>query len=570
VTKGAANDCRLLININEIESSGGSPGDWIELFNAGPAPADISGFVVKDNDDTHVYVIPAGATIAPGGYYVVEEVALGFGLGSADSVRLFDPASLAADSFSWTAHAATTYGRCPNGTGGFVTSTVSTKGAANNCASPIKINEIESSGGTPGDWIELINPSAAAVDISGLIVRDNDNTHAYTIPVGTTVAPNGFYVIEEDALGFGLGSADSARLFDPAGALLDSFAWTAHAATTYGRCPNGTGSFVATAAPTKGGINTCPADPLPWPGDLNVQTVDAAGAFPSNLSGLAYEGIGVLWAARNGPGSIYRLVFDGTIWTPDTANNWNAGKLLRYPNGTGEPDAEGITFADAGSNGGLYVATERNNQVSAVSRLSVLRFDAAAPGSELVATHEWNLTADLPPVGANLGLEGITFVSDAFLLANGFLDERTNAAYTPAAYPGHGAGLFFIGVEGTGAVYAYALIDDGTFFKIATIVSGFPGVMDLSFDADTGNLWAVCDDTCGGQSAVLQVDGSGGFTVVATVNRPSTMPNLNNEGFTLAPLTECNADQRAVYWSDDSSTGGHAIRRGSISCTFVP
>lgn len=43
--------------------------------------------------------------------------------------------------------------------------------------------------------------------------------------------------------GFGLGSADSAWLFDASGALLDSYSWTAHAATTYGHCFDGTGDF---------------------------------------------------------------------------------------------------------------------------------------------------------------------------------------------------------------------------------------------------------------------------------------------------------------------------------------
>jgi len=31
-----------LISINEVESSGGMPGDWIELFNAGAQPVDVS------------------------------------------------------------------------------------------------------------------------------------------------------------------------------------------------------------------------------------------------------------------------------------------------------------------------------------------------------------------------------------------------------------------------------------------------------------------------------------------------------------------------------------------------
>jgi hypothetical protein len=45
------------------------------------------------------------------------------------------------------------------------------------------------------------------------------------------------------------------------------------------------------------------------------------------------------------------------------------------------------------------------------------------------------------------------------------------------------------------------------------------------------------------------------------------MPNLNNEGFALTPLIECVADRRPAFWPDDSETGGHAIRRGALTCT---
>jgi hypothetical protein len=117
------------VKINEVESSGGVPGDWVELYNSAPDPVDISGFVFKDNDDTHAYPIPAGTIIPTGGYFLLEEAAFGFGLGGADSARLFaaDGTTLV-DSFTWTAHAATTYGRCPNGTGALVTTFASTKG----------------------------------------------------------------------------------------------------------------------------------------------------------------------------------------------------------------------------------------------------------------------------------------------------------------------------------------------------------------------------------------------------------------------------------------------------------
>jgi len=174
-------------------------------------------------------------------------------------------------------------------------------------------------------------------------------------------------------------------------------------------------------------------------------------------------------------------------------------------------------------------------------------------------------------VGANLGLEAITWIPDTFLVGGGFADQSkgANVAYNPADYPDHGTGLFFVGVEANGAIYAYALNHtNGSFTRISTFASGFVGVMDLHFDSELSLLLAVCDDTCQGQSAVMQLQpGTGTFGVMKVVSRPASMPNLNNEGFTVTPLAECAAGQRPAFWADDSNTGGNAIRSGSVSCS---
>jgi hypothetical protein len=60
---------------------------------------------------------------------------------------------------AWTAHAATTLDRCPDGTGELRETVAATKGAANACGVPVAINEVESNGGSPDDWIELVNRS---------------------------------------------------------------------------------------------------------------------------------------------------------------------------------------------------------------------------------------------------------------------------------------------------------------------------------------------------------------------------------------------------------------------------
>lgn len=120
----------------------------------------------------------------------------------------------------------------------------------------IVINELESSGGVPGDWIELYNSSNAAIDVSGWIVRDVDD-NSYTLPSGTTIAAGAFLVLEQDGLGFGLGSPEQVQLFNGT-TVVDSYIWTSHAAGTYRRCPDGTGAFVnGSGAGTKGAANSC-------------------------------------------------------------------------------------------------------------------------------------------------------------------------------------------------------------------------------------------------------------------------------------------------------------------------
>ncbi|NVB77315.1 MAG: cell wall protein [Kofleriaceae bacterium] len=567
VTKGAANDCSVQVRVNEVESSGGVPGDWVELYNVGSFPVDLSGFIFRDADDTHAYVIPAGTTIASHGYVVLEEAQFGFGLGAADSARLFDGATLV-DSYAWTAHAATTYGRCPDGTGSFGTTTTITKGAGNDCTTLVGINEVESNGGIPGDWVELHNAGPVAVDIGGWIFRDSDDTHAYAIPAGTTIASHGYVVLDEAAFGFGLGAADSARLFNGT-TLVDSYAWTAHAAVTYGRCPDMTGAFAATTAATKGAANDCGGGGptgVPWPGRNAVTTVDAMGALGGNLSGLFHDGT-ELWAARNNPGELVELAWNGTIWTQVSA------RTLRYPNGTGNVDAEDVTKAELASPA-FYVAAERDNDVGSTSRLSILRYDTSVAGTTLVATHEWNLTADLPAVGANLGFEAITWIPDTFLVANSFFDAAAGHAYTPADYPNHGTGVFFVGVEQTGMIYAYALDHgSGAFTRLASIASGDPTTKALSFDRELGYLWAFCGAGCGNQSGILRLDTMassptfGTFTLRQRIAAPSTMPNLQNEGIAFAPVSQCTNGQRPFWWTDDGATGGHALRTDTIPCT---
>ncbi len=591
-TKGAANDCAAVdapaVVVNEVESSDAGGGlDWVEFYNAGAETADLSGYRFQDNDPGHdFYVFADGFTLEPGEFFVVHgdtETEFPHGIGSSDSAILYAPDGLTVvDSYSWTSHAATTYGRCPDGTGEFATTTAPTKGAANNCAPAIVINEIESSDAAGGaDWVELANAGSGAVNLSGWSLKDDGDDDVYVFG-DETIDAGERLLIERDETGatgfsYGLGGSDAVRLFDATETLVDAYVWTSHAAVTYGRCPDITGEIGATSVATPGAANLCPGEvPVSvWPGGASVTTVDEVGAFGADMSGLVFEAPGTLWAVNNGSGRLFKLTWSGSAWVPVSSDGWSNGKALRYPGGTGQVDAEGVTILGGSSASGVYVASERNNDASGTSRPSILRFDVSGSAAELVALDEWNLATDLasdiPTLGANAGLEGIAWIPDSYLTENGLVDEATGELYDPSDYPAHGSGLFFVAVEQDGGVYGYALTTGGGFERVARFDSGFPGAMELAFDPELGALWVVCDELCDGESRLFTIaaDGSdaGRFTLTTAYARPAEAPNVANEGFAISPQSLCVDGLKPVYWADDNGTDGHAVRAGTISCT---
>lgn len=132
-------------------------------------------------------------------------------------------------------------------------------------AGKIVINEALSSSTKGGaDWVELLNISDATVDLAGAVIRDDDDTHGYELPAGTTLPSGGYLVVNRDPKGvngfaFGLGAKDSVRLFSATNKLIDSAQWPEGAVPKNGswrRSPNGTGNFSAHGVASKGAANT--------------------------------------------------------------------------------------------------------------------------------------------------------------------------------------------------------------------------------------------------------------------------------------------------------------------------
>ena len=551
-TPNAANDCTPPISINEVQASDAAGGpDWVELTNVGTQPVDLSGWVLTDDKDTDGDVIPSGTILNPGAFVAFEvnnengrftSPSKPFGLGaSGDEVRLYEAGA-------WN-------------------------GSTYAPADLVDAFVFEDTSGKSGGAIQ---PQTVLAD-------------------GVTKAGGAWPV-------------NSANPTSP---------------ETYARCSDGISQVVAdgigawevTSTPTEGATNQCDSlfTAMPWPDTHHDQAVTTADNVDlgQNVSGLYYVGgdprttaDDYMWAIQNGssgvsganqgdPGSLYKLVQDsGGKWGP--AAGWEEGVPVRYLNNTtGEPDSEGVTAV----NGRVYVASERDNTNNTVSKISVLEVDPSKvvaqngdADGDLNATHEWDLGSDLGPNpgvnhektgldpnnpgDANLGIEAVAFVPDAYLTGAGFRDEHTRAAYDPANYPDHvDGGVFFVGLEKTGKLYGYVFNSDNSFTRIATVNTGFQTIQDLLWDPSQDALWATCDNGCQGRSSILQIDTNadahqGTFQIQTVYSRPTgATQNLNNEGFAVQPVAECVAGSKSAFWSDDSDDGGHWLRTASVDCT---
>ena len=130
---------RLLIN--EINSA---PDDWVEFINIGTEEMDLSGYEIRDNSNDHRWKFAEGTKLPAGELFVVEANTFGqvyddqtgayvagefheaIGIGSGDSIRLYDNEGNLLDDYSWTGHASyegndalASFGRYPDGTGSF-------------------------------------------------------------------------------------------------------------------------------------------------------------------------------------------------------------------------------------------------------------------------------------------------------------------------------------------------------------------------------------------------------------------------------------------------------------------
>ncbi len=272
---------------SSFTNASGKTVDWVELYNPSTNLVDISDLSLTDDPSIpRRWVFPQGATVAPGGYYVVEfddslpysPFNAGFEL-SADSgaVYLFQRATAGGgllDSVVYGVQVADlSLSRATPGANLSWTLGQPTRGAANvtvplGNVTALKINEwMPNPPGGEDDWFELFNAGSQPVALGGLHLTDTTAN-----PVKHTVRALSFigsgteswlkFIADDDTskgadhVGFRLGNTESIGLYTAAAvpALLDLVNYTnAQNGVSQGRLPDGNStnivSFPDSASP---------------------------------------------------------------------------------------------------------------------------------------------------------------------------------------------------------------------------------------------------------------------------------------------------------------------------------
>ncbi|MHB9010149.1 MAG: lamin tail domain-containing protein, partial [Limisphaerales bacterium] len=111
------------------------------------------------------------------------------------------------------------------------------------------------------DFVELYNPSNAAVDVSGCVLTDDPSTNRFRLPTGTVIAARGFLAFDQNQMGFRLDAAgETIYLIHPERLyVVDAIQFGAQEnGVASGRSPDGSTTLRRLSQPTAGAANA------PW------------------------------------------------------------------------------------------------------------------------------------------------------------------------------------------------------------------------------------------------------------------------------------------------------------------
>ncbi|PIW00163.1 MAG: hypothetical protein COW42_08665, partial [Deltaproteobacteria bacterium CG17_big_fil_post_rev_8_21_14_2_50_63_7] len=431
----------MTIAINEIMSNPVDEGrdEFIELYNFGATGIDVAGFIVDDGDERDTLVgRSGGATLIPAGGYAVivdpdyagfygiptsavlltvaSSTTLGSGLSNADPVRLFMGDGVTpVDSFSFPFNAGNGISVEKDDIAGgdtganWVASPCGSTPGAENCASLppnvstqvlIAINEVMANplDEAKGEFIELYNFGATAIDLGGMLINDGDATDALAgwQGGGTLLQPGQFAVV-----------------LDPE--------YVAGAYTI----PNGT-LLLTVASTTTVGSGLATNDPISLHGtngvviDTYTHTFDAGNGFSvekvnANIGDIASNFSKSTCASGSSPGAVNCITNDGVnpvagatiAITEVMANpiNEDAGEFIELMNYGNDPvDLAGFRIWDGDVEESLQAFNTGGNTVLASGAFAVI-LDAEYTGQYNVPAGTVLLTTPDTSIGSGLSTD---------------------------------------------------------------------------------------------------------------------------------------------------------------------
>ena len=296
---------------------------------------------------------------------------------------------------------------------------------------------------------------------------------------------------------------------------------------------------------------TRPNGSCPWPAEPVEQAVNLTGIegplindFHKDLSGAVWDPRAHrLWVCTNSRE-------DSAIWVvePDGAGGFRIGERGgQRGEWTGFGDLEALTLADLDEPERLYLMLEGINEIH--------EYDLS-DFSQKVRVNAWQTGAWMPEGGSE-GAEALTFVPDAFLAAQGFVDE-SGAPYLSR----HGmGGLMFVGHQSNGVLYVFDLDrQGGTFDFVGSYRTGASETAGLEFDRSAGELYIWHDDAFDtlevARLSSSEVDGQRVIDAARIYQGPGKMlfGSDNHEGIALMSTPECQGGRRGLFMTTDGGS----------------
>ena len=276
----------LASNVTIKADQDGEFDDWIELYNKGNDTLDLGVYTLSDEaSGLNKFTFPAGTTLMPDSFVIVwadgDVTQAGFHANfdlsnGGETIYLADTSGNSIDSVVFGAQTTDiSFGRFPNGTGNFQTMNPTFRASNKIVKVPtndLVINELLASNsmtiadqdGEFDDWIELFNKGNTTIDLSVYSLSDDASAlNTFTFPAGTMLMPDSFIVVWADGdtaqigfhADFKLSAGGETLYLSNANGIADSVLFGAQATDiSYGRFPNGTGSFMR-MTPTFGATN---------------------------------------------------------------------------------------------------------------------------------------------------------------------------------------------------------------------------------------------------------------------------------------------------------------------------